>query len=133
VKVAFDTNVLVAAVATRGLCADVLRLMLARHELVVGETVMAELARVLASKMRVPQPLIDQFGALLRAEAHIVSAAPPLPLELRDPDDLPVLAEGLAGGADYLVTGDKDLLEVRELRSMAILTPRLLWERLRQP
>ena len=41
-RVFVDTNVLVAAVATRGLCADVLRAVLASHELVVSQQVLAE-------------------------------------------------------------------------------------------
>jgi len=39
VKVFLDTNILVSGVATRGLCADVIRLVLAEHELITGEVV----------------------------------------------------------------------------------------------
>jgi predicted nucleic acid-binding protein len=46
-RVCLDTNVLVAAVATRGLAADVLRLTLAEHDLLVPEVVLTELRRVL--------------------------------------------------------------------------------------
>ena len=46
-RVFLDTNVLVSAFATRGLCADVLRLILAEHTLVTGEVVLRELRRAL--------------------------------------------------------------------------------------
>jgi hypothetical protein len=39
-RVFLDTNVLVAAFATRGLCADLLRVVLVRHELVVADVVL---------------------------------------------------------------------------------------------
>ena len=65
-RVAFDTNVLVSAVATRGLCADVFNLVLAEHELIIGETVIAEMKRVLRQKMRVPAEAADEFEALFR-------------------------------------------------------------------
>ncbi len=39
-RVALDTSVLVSAVAARGLCADVFNLILAEHDLIVGETVL---------------------------------------------------------------------------------------------
>jgi hypothetical protein len=48
-RVFLDTNVLVAAFATRGLCADVLRLVLVHHELVTSAVVVAELQRALSA------------------------------------------------------------------------------------
>ena len=65
-KVFLDTNVLVSAFATRGLCADVLRQVLAEHELLVGERVLREVGRVLRAKLRVPQPVIDEIEQFLR-------------------------------------------------------------------
>jgi predicted nucleic acid-binding protein len=49
----------------------------------------------------------------------------------RDKDDLPVLGTALAGQADYLVTGDKDLLALGEFHSTVILNPRSFYDRLR--
>jgi len=47
--------------------------------------------------------------------------------ELRDPDDQPVLQTLLAAGAQYLVTGDKDLLALGE--RYPIITPAQFWAR----
>jgi putative PIN family toxin of toxin-antitoxin system len=132
VRVALDTNVLVSAVATRGLCADVFNLVLAEHELIVGETVLSELKRVLRDRIRIPAKLADEFDALLRQEATIVENAAPLRVAIRDKSDLPVLSEAVAGNAEVLVTGDKDLLELSGTPPVQILTPRAFWEQLRQ-
>lgn len=131
-KVAFDTNVLVSAVAARGLCADIFNLVLAEHELIVGETVLAELKRVLREKIGVPGKLVEEYVALLRAEGVVVKEAESLATSLRDKSDIPVLGEAIAGKAEVLVTGDKDLLEVPDALPLRILTPRGLWEELRQ-
>jgi uncharacterized protein len=131
VRVALDTNVLVSAVATRGLCADVVNLVLAEHELVIGETVLTELRRALRDRIRVPAKTVGELDALLRHEATIVAKATPLKLEIRDPSDPAVLAEAAAGNADVLVTGDKDLLELAVRLPVQILSPPELWERLR--
>lgn len=130
-KVAFDTNVLVSAVATRGLCADIFNLVLAQHQLVVGVTVLAELKRVLRHKMRVPSKIIQEVDALLRREAIVAGKATPLSIKIRDKSDAPVLAEAVAGSAEVLVTGDRDLLEITDKLPIRILTPRGLWEQLR--
>lgn len=131
-RVALDTNVLVSAVATRGLCADVFNLILAEHELIVGETVLAELRRVLSERIRAPKKLIDEFDVLLRQEARVVKKAEELPVKIRDKSDVPVLSEVVAGEAEVLVTGDRDLLAIVKKLPIQILTPRAFWEQLRE-
>ena len=130
-KVALDTNVLVSAVATRGLCADIFNLVLAEHKLVVGVTVLGELRRVLLQKIRVPSDIIDEFEALLRRDAVIVGKSKPLAIKIRDKTDVPVLTEAAAGGAVVLVKGDSDLIEVADEAPIRIVTPRGFWEQLR--
>jgi putative PIN family toxin of toxin-antitoxin system len=133
VRVAFDTNVLVSPVATRGLCADIFNLVLAEHQLIVGETVLTEVRRVLKQKMRVPEDVIGEFEGLLRVEALVVAKARRPTIPVRDKTDMLVLAEAIAGKAEVLVTGDRDLLEVTAEVPLTILSPRGLWERLRAP
>ena len=131
-RVALDTNVLVAAVATRGLCADVVNLVLAEHELILGETVLTELKRVLRKKVRVPAVVIDEFDTLLRRESRVVQKAKAVVVAIRDKSDVPVLSEAIAGKAEILITGDRDLLGITEPLALQILTPRAWWEQLRQ-
>jgi len=131
VKIFLDTNVLVSAVATRGLCADVFHAVLAEHQLIVGEAVLTELRRVLRQKMRLSADTIAEMDAFLRRQALVVTEAPPLRIKLRDPDDLVVLAEAVTGGAEVLVTGDLDLLSLAARAPLPIVTPRGLWEILR--
>jgi uncharacterized protein len=133
VRVAFDTNVLVSAVATRGICSDLFNLVLAEHQLIIGETVLAEMQRVLRQKMRVPDDVIAEFATLLRAEAQVVPKARTTSIVVRDKSDMAVLAEAISGKAEVLVTGDRDLLEITAKVPLDILQPRGLWERLRAP
>ncbi len=132
-RVFLDTNVLVAALATRGLCADVLRTALAEHELLISPTVVEELRRTLIQKIRVPEPVVNQVVAFLRASASLVEGAgSAVPVRVRDPDDAVILGEALAGGTDALVTGDKDLLELGGVPGIRVLSPRGFWEAARR-
>jgi putative PIN family toxin of toxin-antitoxin system len=132
VRVFLDTNVLVAAFATRGLCADVFRLVLAEHELLVSATLIEELRSALTRKVRVPDPMVHQIVAFLRASASFVEGgSKPPPVAVRDPDDVVILGEALAGGTDVLVTGDKDLLVLGKVGALRILDPRGFWELVR--
>ena len=49
-RVLLDTNVIVSAVTTRGLCADVFRAVLSAHELVTCAQVLQEVRRILSMK-----------------------------------------------------------------------------------
>ncbi len=60
-----DANVLVSGFATLGLCADVSRLALAEHELMVGEIVLEEIRQVLRQQLRLPDPLVADILACL--------------------------------------------------------------------
>ena len=128
-RVFLDTNVLVAAFATRGLCADVLRTVLAEHELLLSTTVIEELTRTLIEKIRVPEATAREIAIFLRATASFADAPPsPSPVVVRDPDDAVILGEALGLGADVLVTGDEDLLEAGEVPGIRILDPRGFWQ-----
>ena len=129
-RVSLDTNVLVSAFTTRGICEDVLNVVLAEHQFVLGETVLTELRRVLDKKMRMHPELADEAVAFLRREAIIVSSAPALPLKLRDADDVIVLSEAVAALAEVVVTGDRDILDVAETLPVSVVSPRGFWETL---
>ena len=123
-----DTNVLVSAFTTRGLSADVLRLVLVEHELVTGEFNLVELRRVLRTRMGAPDAPIDGAEQLLREQEIVPRPSTPSPLEIRDPDNAWVLASAQAGEADILVTGDHDLLDLGSETPLRILALRGFWE-----
>jgi putative PIN family toxin of toxin-antitoxin system len=126
-----DTNVLVSAFATRGLCADVVRHILAEHDLLTGEVNIVELRRVLRDRIKVPPPTIDAIEQLLRDQVIVPKPAKPHPLPIRDADDKWVLASAVAGEADVLVTGDADLLEMASRSPVPIVNPRGFWDMVR--
>jgi uncharacterized protein len=131
-RVYLDTNVLVSAFTTRGICSDIVTLVLAEHQLVLGQTVMNELSRVLDRKMRMPKVTVEEAMAFLRREAVVASSGVEIKFSVRDPDDEAVLAEAIEGLAEVLVTGDRDLLEVLEDPPTEILSPRGFWEKLQE-
>jgi putative PIN family toxin of toxin-antitoxin system len=132
VKVFLDTNVLISGFTARGLCADLLRFVISRHEPMTGEVVLAELERVLTLKFKAPRAAVDAALSTMR-EHHVEPKPTSLPAAvIRDRDDLWVLASAIAAGADLLVTGDKDLLdEANQITDVAIIDPRSFWMKYR--
>lgn len=131
-RVFFDTNVLVAALMARGLCADLFALCIAEHDVMTGEVNLTELRRTLHDKRAMTTARLDAVEALLREHTVVPVPSCPADVDIRDPDDVWVLASAIAGGADLLVTGDHDLLDVASRAPLPIVNPRGAWERLRR-
>lgn len=127
-RVFLDTNVLVAAFATRGLCADVMRVVLAEHQLITGEVVLSELRRALGRRIKLPAATIGDILALLREQDVVPKPRKPADLPIRDTDDRWILASAMAGRADVLVTGDRDLLDIAGKAPLPVLAPRAFWD-----
>ena len=130
-RVFLDTNVLVAAFATRGLCADVFRLAAVEHQLLVGEPVLDEVARILTSKLRMSRDVRNEVLGVLRRFPLAAAVAAPIALGINDPDDEWIVACALAATAEIFVTGDKALLGLRKIENMAIVSPRQFWTQAR--
>ncbi len=126
-RVFLDSNVLVSAFGTRGLSADVLRLVLTEHELLCAEVVLEEVERVLAHIFRMPAGTVAEIVSFLRLHPVEPRPAAPAPVPAADPDDAWILAS--AAGAEILVTGDANLLRLDpEAAGLRILNPRGFWE-----
>ncbi len=127
-RVVFDTNVIVAAFGTRGLCADLLAACLDQHEIVVSEIILSEVAEHLADKFNLPAARVSEILLLLRDLATIVEPVALPPNSCRDTQDLPILGTAVAANADCLVTGDDDLLILGRFQNIPILNPRAFYD-----
>jgi uncharacterized protein len=131
VRVVLDTNVLLAAFATRGLCEAVFAVCLESHPIVLSQAILNETHRHLAGKFKMPDGQARQIVEFLEDHCELVEPAKVPVNACRDADDLMVLGTLLAGKANCLVTGDKDLLDLGEFRGISILTPRQFYDRLK--
>ena len=107
------------------------RIVLAEHQLLISPAILGELERVLLEKLRVPANRIDEIVAFVTEHAEVVAPEHPADWPESDPSDRWIVASALAGSADILVSGDKELVESSRGRSVRVLTPRAFWELLR--
>ena len=126
-KVFLDSNVLVSALATRGLCTELFEVVLQDHELLLSVPLVEELNRVLGEKLRLSSSITEQYLALLQSQATLITADHSYP-SLPDLDDEPIVASALAGEAEVFVTGDKALLELQSISGLRVISPREFWE-----
>jgi len=132
VKAVADSNVFVSGLIWGGPPGSVLDRAALRHfHLFTSEEILREVLDVLRrphllERLRVRGRTPEGVIAVYREVAEIVTPADvPPPAELRDPRDLHVLRCAVAADAMAIVTGDNDLLALREFSGIPILTPRL--------
>jgi uncharacterized protein len=131
-RVFLDTNVIVSAVATRGLCGDVLREVLVRHQLVISENLLDEVKLVLQRKFGVPPNLVADVIALLRDGAVMAIPAPSVELAIPNSVDRALVSAAINGKADLFVTGDGEILALSETGLINIISPRVFWEKAKE-
>ncbi len=131
-----DSNIWVSGFATRGLCADLLRLALSLHgvddsELLTCATVRSETMRILREKFGALEDDLALASSVMAAAREIEEIEWTPPPGFPDPDDGPILGAAIAAEAGVLVTGDRKLLELHQVSGVLILPPRPVFERLR--
>jgi len=126
VKAVFDTNVLIAAFLTDGLCAKLL-LRARRNEfsLILCPFILQEVQNLLQKKIKASKQEIAMALNLIEEAAYEINT-PSILIErtCRDADDDNILQCALASKSEYLVTGDDDLLILRKYGKTKIIKPR---------
>lgn len=126
-RLVLDSNVLVAALGTRGMCAELLERVLLVHEYAIDAHILEEVERALRTKFRLPEARVAEGLRLLR-DSGLWFDPSPLPASVsRDPDDDAILALAKASGSALIVTGDDDLLVLHPWEGVAIVRPRDFW------
>ena len=130
----FDTNVLLAAFLTEGVCEKLLTRARKRHfDLITCPFILHEFERILVKKFSATKQEKETALALIAEAARDVVEPSETPVgACRDKDDDNILACAVEAAAEYLVTGDKDLLHMKTYKGIRIVMPRefeLLFDR----
>lgn len=127
-KIILDTNVIIAAFAARGLCSAVFELCLDRFDVVLSESILQETRNHLHDKIKLPVAQCEAIISYLRANCSVSQVDDVEASACRDKDDLHVIGLAQHASADYIITGDKDLLDLVKYVSTIIVTPREFWK-----
>jgi uncharacterized protein len=123
-KVTADTNILISGlVYRRGKPYDLLRMAIdGTISLTVSRHILDEMADVLARKFDATPEEITEAKGIVGDAARIVQPSVQIDVIKEDPPDNRILECAVSAGADYIVTGDKDLLRLGTYDSIKILT-----------
>jgi len=128
VRVILDTNILVSAFVSRGLCTDLLKIVVGEHVPLVSSLVVEELERVLRDKLHSPKTALESALSILD---HVETVPDPAAVPVKpgfDESDATILAAAIEAEADIFVTGDRDLLAAAKGSAVPVVSPRRFME-----
>ena len=127
-RVVLDANVLIAAYAARGLCEAIVEWCIADDDIILTADILADVREKLIKRIKLPAEAAGKIESFLKNNAELVTPAAIDPTVCRDVDDIDVLGAARAAAADFIITGDDDLLVLGEFSGTKIVTPRQYWE-----
>lgn len=127
-RVFLDTNVWVSAIASPGLCDELLKQLFDSHQVLGSDLVWREFETVLAGKLRLSPREIKASRDIYSEAEQVDDVSEP-----SKDSDARLVASAAAGGADLFVTGDKRVLEWGGSGAMRIVSPRDAWIILFEP
>jgi four helix bundle protein len=114
VRVILDTNILVSAFVSRGLCTDLLKIVVGEHVPLVSSLVVEELERVLRDKLHSPKTALESALSILD---HVETVPDPAAVPVKpgfDESDATILAA--AKGSAVPVVSPRRFMELFRVR-----------------
>jgi len=122
--VVFDSGIWISALQYGGVPMYALELALMEDNFLICSAIEAEVVRIMGAKFRRPPEIVVERMAAFTENATRVVVTGKISGICRDPKDDFILECAVAGNADVIVTGDKDLLSLGMYGSIRIVTAR---------
>jgi uncharacterized protein len=127
-KIFLDTNVIISAFITHGYAAELMEYCLIHHKIYTSDFIMEEVEKNLKNNFGYNEIEVNEVINFINSNFINVGKYKKLGKTIsRDIDDDNVLAAAAFKKVDCLVTGDKDLLTIRNYKNINILSPRDFW------
>ena len=122
-RVVFDTNIFISALAIPGSSAEkaILKIINGEDVLFTSRTLLDELLSTLAGKFSHDTEQLSRVAVNLTEMSELVKTGRRLNVLKDDPDNR-VLECAVAGKADLIVTGDKEMLRLKDYNGIRIVT-----------
>jgi putative PIN family toxin of toxin-antitoxin system len=131
-KAVLDTNVLISAVIATGVPHEVVVAGFeGEYQIVVSVPTLTEFRTTLhkyPDRFGLDEDEVQEEVETIRYFAEFVEPDEEINAVEADPDDDKFLEAAVAGNVDYLVSGDKHLLELDSFRGIDIVTPRTFYD-----
>ena len=120
-RIVFDTNIFISALVIPGSLAEkaLLRIIEGRDELLISKDIIKEVVSVLASKFGREREALSHVAVILLELGKLVKPDRRIRV-LKDEPDNRILECTISGKSDLIVTGDKEMLSLKEYLGIKI-------------
>jgi len=122
-NIVFDTNVLISALVFGGNSGKTLDFCIENDEIYISEFITDELSGIMQKKFHLSHSDIVAVNELLASGFSLVKPDTRLPSLCRDKDDNNILQLAEYVNAHFIITGDDDLLVLKQYRNTRIVKP----------
>lgn len=128
-NIVLDTNVLISAFIARGQCRDVYEHVSLNYNVFISAQIIQEMTKNLHKKFHFSLADTNSVTRLIKENAEYIQNIPKLKQRVsRDKDDDGILALGVLTNADVIISGDRDLLDIKKFRNIVIIRPADFWK-----
>lgn len=127
-KLLIDANVIISGFTARGHSFDVIKDVAYKHEVYYTEHLLEEIQRILSTKFSLSNSVIHFAIFIIKRDLIKGKTTSNVEKICRDPDDNQILADALVNGIEVIITGDSDLLVLKNYKGIKIISPRDYWK-----
>lgn len=124
IKVVFDTNVLISSLLWSGNPRKCI--MLARRKYIsafTAQPILHELHKKLITRFKYSTNEADRVITDIKTYTNVIKPGKTLQLINADPEDNKIIECAIEAEANYIVSGDKHLLNLKKYKNLKILSP----------
>lgn len=122
-RVVFDTNIFISGLVIPGSLAEkaIFKIIEGKDSLLISKDIINEVLSVLSSKFERDREALSHVAVTLTEIAELVKPSKRVKIFKDEPDNR-ILECAISGKADFLVTGDKEMLQLREYKGVKIIS-----------
>ena len=124
-NVVLDTNIYISSIFWKGNPHKIVELAIDKKiRVFISVEILQELEKVLRRDFQEPDEIIHRQISLIFEYADVIKTNIKLDVVTADPEDNKIIECAVSCSADYIVTGDKHLLDLVEYKGVKIVSPR---------
>ncbi len=122
-KIVLDTNIFISSIVFKGICREVFNEVIEKYQCFISPFIIGELKNKLQTKFLIAEPDVLNLEKDILRVFVLLNPHTELPSICRDTADNNIFQLAESANADYIISGDKDLLVLQTFKQTKIISP----------